>query len=64
VTFQIKATKGGNERFGYWWDVDFGDPGELTFSEIQYAAFRSLLMPSAKADFTITEVDQNGQTLR
>lgn len=63
MTFKIVARKCGTERYGYDWEVTVGNAGTLIFSESQWAAFRSLLMPSGKADFTIEEFDEKGNRL-
>lgn len=40
------------------------DRVNLMFTPDEWTAFKSLLMPSAKADFTITEVDEHGRTIK
>jgi hypothetical protein len=53
-TFRIRAEH--HRTIDQWQVLIFG-MGELYFSDSEWTAFKSLLQPSAKADFKITEID-------
>lgn len=64
MVFKLNARKQQDDT----WSVSLWTPSgilsRLGFKDdAEWSAFRSLLMPSAKADFTLTEVDENGKTL-
>jgi hypothetical protein len=63
VTFEIVARRLAHTK-SYDWAVNFGEgTDEVCFLDYQWQAFRSLLMPSTRADFTITEYNEKGEKL-
>ena len=65
VVFQITATRYINWNGCMTWGVIISGTGSglLTFTEPQYAAFKSLLMPNSHADFILEEFDEEGKRI-
>ena len=61
IVFKIEATQFFSRTQGRsLWSVQICDGAVMVFTPDEWKAFRSLLAPSAKADFTIEERSEHG----
>ena len=60
MTFKFTARHCGADIPIVYFGIDVDDRVEFLFLPKEWEAFRSLLMPSAKADFTLEEFDEKG----
>ena len=63
VVFEIEARKRIATSEKIVWLVKVKHSGVLYFTDSEYAAFRSLLVPNSHADFILKEFDENGNLL-
>ena len=63
VVFHIHARRYINWNGCVTWGVIISGSGLLTFTEPRYAAFKSLLIPTSHADFTLEEFDEEGKRI-